>query len=126
MRVYRVAHRTVRNSSGGYPAGPYHTSNYGDDRAARDVMWELGNAHCDSMHPSPYADGELQTIYAGEICGFDQRCHLDMWMGEWRQKLKDVGFCVYVYEVPEARVGWYGQALFKINDATLVETQVLI
>jgi hypothetical protein len=79
--------------------------------------------HCDDRHPSPYWDDALESIRDEEHCAFDSREALDGWFEhEWRVMLFAYGFKVYEYEVPGARVGEYGQALFRRDSATLIGT----
>jgi hypothetical protein len=120
MRVWRVAHETARDRNG-FPSGPYTSG--GLPEATSDAFSEMRFAHCDDRHPPPFYDGSLMTIEDTEHCAFTSLYALNGWFEhEWRILLFAYGFKVYVYEVPGARVGQYGQALFDRRTAQLIST----
>jgi hypothetical protein len=112
VKVWRVEHETS-TAPEGWPCGPY----CGPERVGG-----LAFAHSDDEHPGPYWDRTLNYIDNNEICGLVSREALDKWFTDWHDALERRGFVISVYEVPydDARIGEYGQTVFKFSAATRV------
>lgn len=127
MRVYRVAF----DHGGETPIGPYRVEDlrYRDRYDALcDVSDDLGSDHMDDEHPSPWFEPALGHYIADEeCCCFTSLRRMRSWFKGWRRKLHEVGFELWVYEVPEeyVRRGDY-QAVFEIDEAALVERRPLV
>ncbi|QAY26961.1 hypothetical protein SEA_SHAWTY_37 [Streptomyces phage Shawty] len=119
MKVWRVAHKAVRES--GFPTGPYSCSGLDPDQAQ--AVWNMAGDHSDGRHPTPYADPELWSIQSHERCGFASPDDLNGWFDGWGDALSRAGFAVYVYDVPDwaARVGRFGQVVFAADEAVELE-----
>lgn len=118
MKVWRVAHATVRDKD--FPSGPYSCRNV--PLADREKLAGMGWRHSDERHPSPQADPNLNTIYDDEVCGFASLDELNNWFEDFGDRLASAGFHIWEYEVPEFsyRVGRFGQVVFRKEDAVLI------
>lgn len=127
MIVYRLAHKQVVDPRTGKPAGPYGTAAFEDawqdqrDRFRRFlyVQDKLCDLSLGPTHLTPFADPELRFIYPNEICGFSSLEFLRQWFRGCLTDLRDVGFEVQEYDVPDkyVRTGYYGQVLFDCKQA---------
>lgn len=102
MRVYRV-----ENEDGG--EGPYN-----GEVEDRDGVY-IGSAHANSQHPDPDEDALCEAVY-GEFSPFDETEHADRifgmvskeslltWFDGWWEILKDHGYLITEWEVPERYV----------------------
>ncbi|MGY5131297.1 hypothetical protein ACWGJW_02555 [Streptomyces nigrescens] len=124
VKVWRVAHK--RATFDGFPSGPYACAET-LPRHVEDALHDMFVAHCDSDHPTPYADRGLRGIDGTERCGFESREALDAWFANFAGLLHECGFRVFAYDVPDdaARVGRCGQVVFSKWHATELERSEL-
>ena len=108
MLVYRV-----ENANG---LGPYQYA-----LEAFSGAGDMCSAHGDKRHPGPWhPESDLNGINSREFCGLDSPQALLEWFYDFLVDLDADGFHVSVYSTEEVRVGRYGQALFPMADAELV------
>ncbi|MFJ3084393.1 hypothetical protein ACIPJG_32205 [Streptomyces halstedii] len=120
MKVWRVAHSEARYQD--FPSGPYIEEGLPEkvDQNIDGMRW----AHGDRSRPEPHHDASLQRILPRERCGFDSESALYEWFKGYEELLRENGFKVWVYEVPDdkVRVGNFGQALFDQDHLALVDS----
>lgn len=112
MHIWRVAHK--EHTYQGLPSGPYVSAGLTSEIVMN--MRPMGDAHSwEPRHPSPEEDTELGWVEDEERCGFTSLGELFDWFEGFIKLLRENGFVMYVYEVPEeyVRVGKFGQALFN-------------
>lgn len=62
-------------------------------------------AHYDrDKYPNPYYDTGLYGINEGEYCAFGSREELDKWFYGFKKHLKEAGFRIAEYLVPEHKI----------------------
>lgn len=111
MLVYRIENTNT--------LGPYQ---YAPEAGQFSRGGEMSMKHCDARHAGPWSpDSGLGGINASEFCGLDTPQALLEWFYDYLVDLDAEGFHVSVYEAPTARVGRYGQTLFRLRDSKLVE-----
>lgn len=112
MLIWRVAHK--EHTYLGFPSGPYFSAGLPLEIVVNTSG--MGDAHSwEPKHPSPSEDPELGWVKADERCGFNSLNALFDWFDGFINLLRENGFVMYMYEVPEkyVRVGKFGQALFN-------------
>lgn len=125
MRVFRVGHatRTIRVDDVRIPVGPYSDLSASD--SLRDMVWSHSRPCAELHHPSPDFCPELRYIDLDEVCAFDSMPALLDWFESWHRTLAENGFRIWIYDVPDsaARVGTFGQVVFRPARARLVDVQ---
>lgn len=116
MYIWRVAH--PEHTYQGFPSGPYVSAGLTPEIVMN--MRPMGDAHSwEPSHPSPISDPELCWIKDDERCGFISLDALFDWFEGFINLLRENGFIMYVYEVPEChvRIGAFGQVIFHCEYA---------
>lgn len=111
MYIWRVAH--PEHTYQGFPSGPYVSAGLTPEIVMN--MRPMGDAHnWEPRHPSPKEDPKLGWVRGDERCGFTTLDDLFGWFEGFTDLLRENGFIVYMYDVPDeyVRVGGFGQALF--------------
>jgi hypothetical protein len=114
MLFYRVGHITETNFAG-IPYGPYSSDN--------NSCFEMIVAHNDSEnHPHPQIDG--LNLFIMWYCGSISYEGLNEWFEGWHEKLHELGFVLYTYEVDDydVQVGNYQSiARLESESTTMVD-----
>lgn len=131
MIVYRIEHSTILDEETGHPCGPMtDVDHFG---RLRDKAFLAQKALCKVMDgrldkPTPFWDIFLNGIQEDEICGVDSMRSMEFWFEDTIPVLKEAGFVVSEYEVPDwaCRVGMFGQVVFKYEEAEKVSDRETI